>query len=79
MDPNKCLWCDWKVFAYRHYTRCCGKLYHHGCLLRHTAAIPPWERLCPNCKAVNLGEPFKVLPQVKELFDKRKREREGEQ
>ena len=79
MDPNKCLWCDWKFFAYRHYTRCCGKLYHYGCLLRHTSAIPPWERLCPNCKAVNLGEPFKVLPQVKELYDKRKREREGEQ
>ena len=65
MDSNKCLWCSDEFFAYRHYTKCCGKLYHYGCLLRNTSAIPPEERFCPNCKAVNLGEPFKLLPHIK--------------
>ena len=62
MDSNKCLWCDWKFFAYRHYTRCCGRLYHHGCLLHYTSTLPPWERFCPHCRAVNLGEPFRPTP-----------------
>ena len=72
MDSKKCLWCSDKFFAYRHYTKCCGKLYHWGCLVRETWALPPSERFWPNCKAVNLGEPYKLLPQFKELSEKGK-------
>ena len=72
MDSKKCLLCSDEFFAYRHYTKCCGKLYHYVCLMRKTSALPPWERFCPNCKAVNLGEPFKLLPQYEELLGKTK-------
>ena len=61
MDSKKCLWCSDEFFAYRHYTKCCGKLYHYGCRIRHTWGRPSFETFCPHCKPINLGEPY-MLP-----------------
>ena len=61
MDSKKCLWCSDEFFAYRHYAKCCGKLYHYGCRIRHTWERPSFETFCPHCKTINLGEPY-MLP-----------------
>ena len=68
MDPTKCLWCTETFFGYRHYTRCCRRLYHFDCLTRHTWHLHPAKRVCPHCRAINFGEPFKVWPRFEQYI-----------